>query len=79
VITFSVAVRKRKRAGISGLKSTIPSIALFLIVLIHIIAYWFQFFGFFSLTITVGLIIVAAYFTTYIPSKKAKEPLEIPP
>lgn len=69
---ISVAIKKRKRAGISGLKSAIPSIALFLIALINIIAYWFQFLGWLSLIITVGLLIVVTCFTAYIPSSSTK-------
>ncbi|MFG6113687.1 hypothetical protein ACGTN9_00765 [Halobacillus sp. MO56] len=61
-------IRKRKRLGITGLKSLLTSISFFMIAIINIFAYWFDFMGIWSWLITIGLLILGAYFTKYMPA-----------
>lgn len=67
IVTIPVAIRKRKKSGVSGIKSALTSICFFLIALTNILAYWFDLLGLFSWTISVILLILAAYFTKYMP------------
>jgi hypothetical protein len=72
IIAALVVVRKRKRAGITGIKSALPSICFFLIAVTNLLANWFNFLGVVSWGITIGLLIVGAYFTRYLPLPEEK-------
>ncbi|SDZ98972.1 hypothetical protein SAMN05421743_102158 [Thalassobacillus cyri] len=67
IFSFIMVVRKRKRLGFTGIKSLLTSISFYLIGLINIFAYWFDFLGIWSWLITFGLLIAGAYFTNYMP------------
>lgn len=67
VVSATVVIRKRKKRGITGMKSALTSISLFLIPIINLLAYWFHFMGLVNWTIIVILLILAAYFTRYMP------------
>ncbi|WP_285890948.1 hypothetical protein [Mesobacillus maritimus] len=76
VIAFIVAVlfvvQKRKQAGITGLKSAVTPISFFLIGLVNLIAYWFNFMGLWNWTLTVLLLLLGAYFTKYLAVPKRR-------
>ncbi|MEK3988475.1 MULTISPECIES: hypothetical protein [Robertmurraya] len=67
VFSISVVVKKRKKAGITGIKSALTSICFFLIAITNLLAYWFNFMGLLNWSITVVLLILGAYFTKYMP------------
>ena len=55
ILSIIVVVKKRKKAGTTGIKSALTSICFFLIAIINLLAYWFNFI----------LLILGAYFTKY--------------
>lgn len=68
LISISVMIRKRKQAGITGMKTALTSICFYLIAITNLMAYWFHFLGLVSWTITIILLILGAYFTRYLPT-----------
>lgn len=66
VYSVIVMLQKRKKAGVTGIKSILTSICLYLIAITNLLAYWFDFLGIFSWAITIGLLILGAYFTKYL-------------
>lgn len=67
IFSISVVIQKRKEAGITGIKSALTSICFYLIAVINLLAYWFDFMGILNWSITVILLIIGAYFTKYMP------------
>ncbi|WP_102272880.1 hypothetical protein [Cytobacillus massiliigabonensis] len=67
IFSISVVIQKRKRAGITGFKSMLTAICFYLIAVINLLAYWFNFMGLLNWSIIVVLFILGAYFTKYIP------------
>lgn len=67
VFSIIVVVQKRKKAGITGIKSALTSICFYLIAIINLLAYWFDFMGILNWSITVILLILGSFFTKYIP------------
>jgi hypothetical protein len=69
VLIFSVTtvVQKRKKAGITGLKTALTPICFYLIGITNLLAYWFNFMGLLNWTISMILLILGAYFTKYMP------------
>ena len=65
IFSIIVVVRKRKKADITGIKSALTSICFFLIAIINLLAYWFNFMGLFVWFINFILLILGAYFTKY--------------
>ncbi|MDQ0216672.1 CHASE2 domain-containing sensor protein [Oikeobacillus pervagus] len=65
VFSISTVVRKRKKAGITGIKSALTSICFYLIAVTNLLAYWFDFMGLMSWSITVILLILGSFFTKY--------------
>jgi hypothetical protein len=59
--------RKRKAAGITGMKTALTSICFYLIAVTNLLAVWFDFIGIISWVITIILLIAGAYFTKYLP------------
>jgi CHASE2 domain-containing sensor protein len=59
--------RKRKAAGITGIKTALTSICFYLIAVVNLFAFWFDFIGLISWGLTVVLLITGAYFTKYLP------------
>lgn len=68
LISILVMIRKRKQAGITGMKTALTSICFYLIAITNLMAYWFHFLGLVSWTITIILLILGAYFTRYLPT-----------
>ena len=72
MVSVSVFVKRRKKAGVTGIKSALTSICLYLMAIINLFAYWFDFSGVVTWTITTVLIILGVYFTKYLPVSKRK-------
>lgn len=66
IFSITVVVQKRKRDGIKDIKSALTSICFYLIAITNLLAYWFDFIGIVSWTITVILLIFGAYFTKFL-------------
>lgn len=72
MVSVSVFVKRRKKAGVTGIKSALTSICLYLMAIINLFAYWFDFSGVVTWTITTVLIILGVYFTKYLPASPRK-------
>ncbi len=72
IIVIPIIIKKRKKAGASGMKSALTSICFLLMVLINILAYWFNFMGLLTWSVSFLLFILAAYFTKYLPVPENK-------
>lgn len=70
IIVIPIIIKKRKKAGISGIKSALTPICFLLIPLINILGYWFNFIGLLTSVITFLLLILAAYFTKYLSTAR---------
>lgn len=68
ILVIPVIIKKRKKAGASGIKSALTSICFLLVALINILAYSFNFMGLLTWSISFLLLILAAYFTKYLPA-----------
>ncbi|MBD8014477.1 MULTISPECIES: hypothetical protein [Planococcus] len=72
LIAFGFSIKKiitkRKAASITGWKSLGTSLCFFLIAAINLLAYWFDLIGIISLSLTILLLIIGAYFTRYLPA-----------
>jgi len=66
-IAIPIAIRRRKKAGVTGLKSALTPICFFLIAITNLLAYWLDLMGLLSWGVSVALLIAAAYFTKYMP------------
>lgn len=73
IFSISVVITKRRKAGITGIKTALTSICLYLMAIINLLAYWLNFLGVVSWSITIILLILGAYFTKYIPVSEGKE------
>ncbi|WP_238017218.1 hypothetical protein [Oceanobacillus jordanicus] len=67
IFSVYIVIQKRKKFGITGIKSAIPSICFFLIAITHLSAYWFHFAGILSWSMTIVLLMIGAYFIRYMP------------
>ncbi|WP_100405500.1 hypothetical protein [Bacillus solitudinis] len=67
-ITLLITLWRRKKAGVTGLKSGLTAICLFLMASINIVAYWLGLLGLTSWMITGALILLGVYFTKYLIS-----------
>lgn len=67
VFSIFIVVQKRKKAGVTGMKSALTPICLYLVAITNILAYWFNFIGLLSWSIGVFLLLLGAYFTKYLP------------
>lgn len=67
IFSIFVVINKRKKAGVTGLRTALTSICLYLIAVTNLLAYWFDFLGLLSWSITIILLILGAYFTKYTP------------
>jgi Ca2+/Na+ antiporter len=66
IISVVTVIRKRRKQGISGIKTALTSICFYLIVIINLLALWFDLLGLWSWANTVVLLLLAAYFTKYL-------------
>ncbi len=66
ITSVIVLIRKRKKAGVTGMKSTLTSICFYLIAVTNLAAYWFGFLGIFNWILTIILLFAGAYFTKYL-------------
>ncbi len=73
VFSISMNVKKRRKAGVTGMKAALTPICFYLIAVTQLLAYWLDFLGIISWTITVLLLIIGAYFTKYLPVKEDGE------
>ncbi|KKB36741.1 hypothetical protein QY95_03009 [Bacillus thermotolerans] len=65
LVSVTMLIQRRKKAGITGLKTALTSICFYLIAAINLLAYWFGFLGLVSWSMTVMLLLLGAYFTKY--------------
>ncbi|MDP7989474.1 hypothetical protein Q9B79_06720 [Bacillus sp. MHSD_36] len=70
VVLIYITYKKRKKAGVKGLKSELTSIYFFTLAILNLLAYWLNFGGIIIWLISIALLLVAAYFTKYIPISK---------
>lgn len=70
IVSISVVVYQRKKAGVTGIASALTPICFYLIAVTNLLAYWLDFLGLISWTISVVLLILAAYFTKFMPTPK---------
>lgn len=72
IFSISVVIKKRRKAGVTGIKSALTFICLYLMAIISLLAYWFNFLGIISWSINIILLILGAYFTKYISVSESK-------
>ncbi|WP_102336333.1 hypothetical protein [Salimicrobium jeotgali] len=72
IVSILVVVKKRKEAGITGMKSAMTSICFYLVAVTNLAAYSFDMSGLVSWSLTVILLITGAYFTKYLPERKER-------
>lgn len=67
-LIFSIiyVIRQRRIQEITGLRTALTSICFFLIALVNLLAYWFDFLGIWSWGTSVVLLLLGAYFTKYL-------------
>lgn len=70
LFSISVVIKKRKNAGVTGVKTALTSICLYLIAITNVLAYWFDLIGLMSWSVTMILLILGAYFTKYMPASE---------
>jgi len=67
VSSVLVVIKKRKKAGVTGIRNALTSICFLLIGVTALFAYWFDFMGLLSWFILFVLLILGAYFTKFMP------------
>ena len=72
IFSISVVITKRRKAGVTGIKSALTPICIYLMVIISLLAYWINFLGIISWSINIILLILGAYFTKYISVSESK-------
>lgn len=72
MFSITLVIKKRKKEGITGIKSALTPICFYLICIINLLAYWFNFVGLLNWCITLLLLILGAYFTKYLPLIKTQ-------
>ncbi|WP_421383723.1 hypothetical protein ACOJQI_03835 [Bacillus salacetis] len=72
IVSGIYVYRKRKAAGITGIKTALTSICFYLIAVTNLLALWFDFIGLVSWMVTLILLIAGAYFTRYLPPHKTE-------
>ncbi|WP_137789354.1 hypothetical protein [Bacillus sp. E(2018)] len=66
IFSITYVIRQRRNQGITGLRTALTSICFFLIAVVNLIAYWFNFLGIWSWGTSVVLLLLGAYFTKYL-------------
>ncbi|QDP39414.1 hypothetical protein [Radiobacillus deserti] len=69
-ISIAVLIQRRKKAGITGVKTALSSICLYLMAVVNLCAYWLDFMGIISWTLSIVLLFLAAYFTKFLHFSK---------
>ncbi|WP_082233127.1 hypothetical protein [Halobacillus massiliensis] len=72
IISNIITFKKRKKLGITGWRSLLTSICFSLIAIVQIIAYYSGFLGLISWMITMILLLLAAYFTKFLPKRESE-------
>lgn len=72
IISISYVVHKRKKAGITGVKSALTPVFLYLMAITNLLALWFNLPGLLTWTISVAFLLLGAYFTKYLPVPKSE-------
>ncbi len=72
IFSITVVIRKRREAEVTGIKSALTSICLYLLAITNLLAYWLNFLGIVSWSISVILLIFGAYFTKYLPASEGR-------
>ncbi|UOQ47062.1 hypothetical protein MUN88_13330 [Gracilibacillus caseinilyticus] len=65
IISIIYVIRKRKKAGIKGVKSFLTPFCFYLNAIIYLIAYWFDSIGIISWMLMILLFMMAAYFSKF--------------
>ena len=65
IIATFIVFRKRKAAGLTGIKSALTPMFLFLIAIVNLLAYWFNFMGMINWVSMMVFLLLGAYFTKY--------------
>ncbi|MBD7963926.1 hypothetical protein [Fictibacillus norfolkensis] len=66
IFSITYVIRQRRSQGITGLRTALTSICFFLIAIVNLLAYWFDFLGIWSWGTSVVLLLLGAYFTKYL-------------
>ena len=66
IFSITYVIRQRRSQRIKGLRTALTSICFFLIAIVNLLAYWFDFLGIWSWGISVVLLLLGAYFTKYL-------------
>ena len=72
IFSISVVITKRRKAGVKGIKTALTSICFYLMAITNLLAYWFNFLGIISWSMTIILLILGAYFTKCLPVSESK-------
>jgi hypothetical protein len=73
IVSVALAIRKRRKNNITGVRSALTPLCFFLAGVINLLAYWFDSMGFLNWGITVMLFILGSYFTKYMPDQKVRK------
>ncbi|MCA0987185.1 hypothetical protein [Guptibacillus algicola] len=65
IVSIFIVIKKRKKAGQTGLKSALTPICFFAISIINLFGIWFHSLGVVIWSLNVVLLIMGAYFTKY--------------
>src|SRR5699024_12726127 len=72
IFSISVVIKKRRKAGVKGIKSALTPICLYLMAIMCLLAYWFNFLDIISWWINIILLILGDYFIKYISVSESK-------
>ncbi len=67
IIATIVIIRKRKKAGVTGIKTAFTPMCLLVSAFVNYLAYWFDVMGIISWAVSIFLLVLSAYFTKYLP------------
>lgn len=66
-LSIITTVKKRKAAGVTGIKSALTPICFYSVAVVAIFTFWFDINGLVSWTLIIILMILGAFFTKYLP------------
>lgn len=70
LISGTLVIKKRRKMGLTDIKSALTPICFLLIGIIGLFAYWFNMVGLLTWFISFALLLLGAYFTKYMPVSK---------